>query len=379
MAHNLTKRGTVWYVTAQVNGKRISKSLNTGDKTIASTRARQIIQAAKGEKWEVLKQVESRTLSTMTIGDLLRLYRSTAAQHERETGKPRPATVDSYCWSLCHIVSVGSHAHDPLLAPISVLSPTLLESFVAQTVHMEGDHLASERDRRSAYSIIRSAKSVFSKWARPKLSGAGVPNVYDFLTCQAVDACKVRYHERPPELVERTVALARSTLRTTRPAFYAVFLLCHDLGMRASEAFNAKWSWIRETKKDDKVRRYMDIIVRPDYVPKGIEHAIPISSTIWEHLCAIRSSSLPWILPGDTVSEREDLIKRDFAAWMREIGWDARTYPKAAHELRKLIGSEWYTRFGAEVASNWLGHADITTTCRYYAALTRHPDPIEIE
>jgi integrase len=62
---------------------------------------------------------------------------------------------------------------------------------------------------------------------------------------------------------------------------------------------------------------------------------------------------------------------------MRGVGWSSHKWPKAAHELRKLIGSEWYTRYGVEVAAEWLGHADLKTTRDYYAALMRHPDPID--
>jgi len=62
---------------------------------------------------------------------------------------------------------------------------------------------------------------------------------------------------------------------------------------------------------------------------------------------------------------------------MRSVGWTPPDWIKRAHELRKLIGSEWYTRYGVEVAAEWLGHADLKTTRDYYAALMRHPDPIE--
>ena len=87
----------------------------------------------------------------------------------------------------------------------------------------------------------------------------------------------------------------------------------------------------------------------------------------------------PYVLAGGNPSAREDLVKRRFAKWMRDLGWDVEMFPKAAHELRKLIGSRWYTELGAEVAQSWLGHKDISTTCRFYTALDRQPDALPME
>jgi len=123
----------------------------------------------------------------------------------------------------------------------------------------------------------------------------------------------------------------------------------------------------------------MDVIKRPDFQPKGKDRIVPVSAAVYEHLAALHRPGDDYIVSGGSPRARENLIKRDFAGWMRELGWDAEQYPKAAHELRKLIGSRWYTERGAEVAQNWLGHADITTTCRFYATLSRQPDPLEMD
>jgi integrase len=54
---------------------------------------------------------------------------------------------------------------------------------------------------------------------------------------------------------------------------------------------------------------------------------------------------------------------------MRGIGWEREQYAKAAHELRKLYGSRVYSKLGAAAAQEYLGHASMTTTCKYYARL----------
>lgn len=94
---------------------------------------------------------------------------------------------------------------------------------------------------------------------------------------------------------------------------------------------------------------------------------------------ALRKGSSLFIVPGASPRVRENLVKRDFATWMRGIGWDVAQHPKAAHELRKLMGSRWFTELGAEVAQAWLGHKDISTTCRFCAALTRQPEPLPMD
>ena len=379
MPRNLISRGNVWYVVARVNGKRISKSLDTSVQTEAAVRARRLIKAAKDGKWEVLDDLRSRAQPCMSLEAFLTVYRGLAVEQERKTGKPRPATVDGYAWSLLHVVGIGLDSKQPGQEPLSVLTRDLLDAFVSRTVTLAGDPIESERQRRSAYSYIRSARAVFSKWALDALRDTPLPDLQPFLTCRPVQQAPVRYKLPPEDLMTRTIASARATLKETRPDLYAVFLLCYDLGMRAGEAGQAQWPWIREQTTAGKTRRYMDVIRRESYQPKGRERSIPVAGTVWEQLAALRRPDDVWILPGGSPSVRENLIKREFADWMREQGWDRHHYPKAAHELRKLIGSEWYTRFGAEVASNWLGHADVTTTCRYYADLKRHPDPIEIE
>ena len=82
--------------------------------------------------------------------------------------------------------------------------------------------------------------------------------------------------------------------------------------------------------------------------------------------------------PSEAMTAWRDLVGRHLAQWMRNVGWSSERYDKAAHELRKLFGSDVYTELGAEVAKEWLGHASITTTVQFYANLTRHPAPPKV-
>jgi hypothetical protein len=99
-----------------------------------------------------------------------------------------------------------------------------------------------------------------------------------------------------------------------------------------------------------------------------------MSPAVYAALQALRRPDDPYILPGGHPSGRSHLVNREFATWMRSIGWDRVTYPKAAHELRKLAGSMWYTHAGLQWAARWLGDTAATVD-HYYCDLiaTRAP------
>ncbi len=380
MSKNLIKRGNIWYVAARVNGKRISKSLDTTEQTEALKRAHRLLKALKEGKWELLEDLQSKNASCMSVGEFVSKYRELGAERELATGKMRQVSVDANIYSLYHVIRIvtGIKETEELDKKLlNVLTPDLLEKFVAKTVS-PGNPMDTERQRRTAYSYVRSVKSMFTQWVTSKLDGQ-LPDLQKFLKCRPVESMRMKYHLPPEELITKTITTARETLRKDKPDLYAVFLLCYDLGMRAGEAAQAQWSWITEQSREGKVCRYMDISNREGFQTKSRRgRMVPISKSVYEHLMELKRPEDIWILPGGAPTPRSYLIKREFAGWMRAIGWDVHTYPKAAHELRKLIGSEWYTRFGVEVACNWLGHKSITTTFDYYADLKRHPDPIEI-
>jgi integrase len=118
----------------------------------------------------------------------------------------------------------------------------------------------------------------------------------------------------------------------------------------------------------------LDIVRREleGFAPKGRDRSLPVHPDLWVALEALRGET-EYLVDAGTFSERQDVVMRELAAWMTGIGWRTE---KKAHELRKLRGSEWYTKLGAEVAQTWLGHMDVAMTCRYYATLTRQPAPM---
>lgn len=382
MPKNLTKRGNVWYFTAIVNGKRMSQSLSTEDLKVAKARARGLMGAARAEKWDVVEGVKRPAGRSTTVGDALEAYRKAAAQHYAETGRPRPSTVEAYAWALGHLVRRSGVA-DPMAAPLSVLTAELDRRLVEQEVAgAAGDVMLEARARRSAAAICRGARSVFSAWAREAMRAAGVElgPIEAWVQTRIVRPAATCYELPERELIEATLA-AGAALKAEEPDLYAVWLLCYGCALRAGEAAAARWDWLASRPAPDgSVRWFLRVVPGDGWQTKsGRPRDIPVGAGTAERLQELRQGSSEWILDGASWHERRNLIERRFARWLRELGWTAHRYPKAAHELRKLQGSEWYTRYGVEVASAWLGHADIATTHRYYCKLTRHPVPVDVQ
>ena len=367
---NLTKREGVYYLRAMVQGKRYLRSLDTADKVLAQSRARQMLGLLRAKRFDVLDQTRART-AYATIGEIFRAFGEAALLRDL-----RARTIYDYKQSMRTILQEVTGRGEVDEMPASVLTDELVRSYAAKRLaKVSGDPLLEDRAKVSARSTLRQARSLFSRWAQEHYRALKLPDMTGFLQASAGRAPTKYYVTPPAKLRELTITCGRE-LRKSDPDLYVAFLLCYDLALRAGEAQAAQWDWIRT---DTDGRRYLDVITRADFRPKGRERSVPIGEETWTELQACRRPSDPFVLPGGHKTARRKMVTTTLAGWMRARGWDSRTYPKAAHELRKLMGSRWYTDRGAEVAQTWLGHKDISTTCRYYATLDRCPAPLARE
>lgn len=156
---------------------------------------------------------------------------------------------------------------------------------------------------------------------------------------------------------------------------YSAFLLSYDVALRAGEAEAARWTWIQP---HDGIPS-MWVIKRPEekFKPKGKSRAVAIDARTLAELESMRKVDCPFILPCRSKEGRRTLMRRKLAGWMRSIGWDEETFPKAAHELRKLRGCQWFQDLGPAVAQLWLGHISLNTTCTFYSMFLKQPKPID--
>lgn len=365
---NLQKRRNGWYyVRGIVNGRRIQQALNTRDKDVATKRARLALDQAESGKWLDVERLRTKN-GYATIAEILRVYdaKAAAVQDLRESTRKG---VARQILNVLHVA--GGHGPD---ASAAVLTEELADAYRNA---MLADHQQDVRRRRTIKSTLRQAKSLFAGWTRAEYARANLhlPDLSGFLRGGGLAVKPVQYTLPPQELIDRTIRLARADLRETQPDVYQAFLLCYDLALRAGESAACRWDWFRETTG----QRVLVIEARDGFQPKGAARTVPVSPEVWQHLQVARKAGSQYVLPADTPTAREDIIKRNLAAWMRGIGWDRAQWPKAAHELRKLMGSRWYTLLRPEVAKEWLGHRQLATTCQYYARLTKHPEPLKMD
>jgi integrase len=333
-----------------------------------------ILRAARDGRWAALQQTKLRQ-ATMTVGEAIEQYQRKAAADYVRNSRPRPETVQNYVSALRLVIRVGDSALRGDEMRLTEVNATLAAFYAAQAIQDGSDD--KDRARRTAASTLRNARAVFSGW-KTGIEAVDAA-VHEFCTADVVDAPPVKYRYPGADLVEATLTAGKALVETA-PELYPAWICCYWLALRAGEAAAARWDWIREVERDGRRAAYLDVIRRPGgWNPKGGERSVPLAPTVLAALQATRRTGHEYLLPGDTPTQRLDLVRRKLAAWMRGVGWARAEYPKCAHELRKLMGAEWYTRYGVEVACKWLGHASIQTTHRYYADLTRHPDPIEME
>jgi integrase len=140
-----------------------------------------------------------------------------------------------------------------------------------------------------------------------------------------------------------------------------IWLLAFHLAMRAREISEARWEWIEP--RDG--RAWMHICARPGFDPKGTAGWVPISAPVAAELLAIRGASGAGYILGELpVTRRYDLVKRDFAAWMRRAGWARR---HTAHELRAYRIHVWRRAYGLDVARDWARHRNASVTESHYS------------
>lgn len=360
-ADHLYKRGNVYYFRAKIRGKLHCQSLGPIAVDDARKIARELYRKAHTEEIHAIMDGLKVRDTFSSIGDLCARYLTEIKLMGRVKEKTAKGNVTQLRYVIGAALDLETKA-EIYAQSCGVLDEDLVSTFVKAMLEDAEDE---NRTRRTINSILRQARSVIKKDMMAKFKGLRLPDLNGFRDADAGEDPKKRYRLPPKELRASTHEAA-AKLRETDPAKYMVYLLCYHVGMRAKEAASARWDWFEEK---DNGRVFVHIIERADFSPKGYDGIIPVPMHVWLEMKAMRNNAIPHLVQGDTQFLRERFIGRDFAQWMRGIGWDATTYPKAAHELRKLIGSQWYKAFTADGARERLRHANIQTTLDYYAHL----------
>lgn len=395
MTGTILKRGGTYYYQFYTSpGKKVRKTLKTRDLQVAKARAREmektfLVAVAKGELDSLKKKKFSQ------LSDITEIYMREARQREASGHKMTASTARRNVRSLERVVMVsasnGAERADPLAQRADVLSMTYLERFsVLGLDGKKGTELV--RARNNVASTLRKARSIFADWILPVYNREGLvlpKNVLEWRKHRPVkeDHGNYRLPLENPDLVERVKTEGRKLVAQGK-LLAGAWILCYELALRAKEASSIQWNWF--VRRGDHYGLLVVNRAGEDFKVKGTEREIQVHSAVYDALRDWSDSvgranrrfpelapSSNYCIPFASFNLRYNYICRDMADWMRAVGFDAKQFHKCAHELRKLKGSEWYSSpdLGPVVAQEWLGHKDISTTCKYYASLDRKISP----
>jgi integrase len=367
---NLQKRANgVYYMRKTVGGKVVYQSLGTSDKDVAKGRLTDALALVEGEKWADLKKLRAKP-AYCTIRQIIDVWEAKARVMNRTEIHARNCSRQ-----LLNVLR-ASGADERSLA--TVLTQAAANAFRNKLM---GDTDDPERTARTVRSSLTQARSMFCKWAMAEYTEAGLalPDLAGFRLGGSVAASanvytlpELRAPGVRPDLREATLKAAEA-LRLENPRLWVAFVLCHYFALRAREAANAQWSWLRQSDRSILIQRTSGFRAKSKRA-----RAIPVCEDIWDSLLATRGHG-DYILPADTPTGRHNIVGRELADWMRSLGWSNPPFGHAAHELRAWMGCRWFTERSPAVAQLLLGHQSIAVTCASYATFAAQPAPVGLE
>jgi integrase len=360
-AKNLVKiaDSPFWYVRFQLRGQTIMESTKTTDLRQAIAVRNRIregaLKAAVADRLGDFIEAKRGPVEYSRLPAIALAYEEAAALR-----RLADVTVTGAVGSLRRVIEGAGH--DWQTATAELLSAETVQRYVEARLRIGADDSAC----RSIKSTLTQARAVFSQWAM-EIYGArfSIPDLAGFRGAGNLKVPVKVYDIPPEELLAKTKTAATGLTGEMRK----VWLLAYGLALRAREVASVEWSWFRSRPAG----MVLEIVRRDGWVPKGSERVLMVPANLWAELSAMKREGETTVLAGSP-SARLAVVEREFAAWMRGLGWDRE---HCAHELRAWKGSIWLTELGAEVAREWLGHRNVATTCRYYGRLARQPKPIE--
>jgi integrase len=221
----------------------------------------------------------------------------------------------------------------------------------------------------SANSVVRQARSIFSRHCIPLYEDFNLPDISGFMRHPLLKEPQHQY-KLPPGNAIVAICSDAHLLKITDPDAYIAFLLEMYFGLRANEVARATWAWVGE----DEGGAYIDIPWEPHHKSGG---KVSVHASV---LAELRSLNPPdatgrnHILPG-TPHGRYKTIYRRLSQWLHGRGLNR---GKTNHELRKFLGSKIATEHGLFAAQKMLRHATPALTSKYYADWVGRPTPLAL-
>ena len=261
--------------------------------------------------------------------------------------------------------------------PLASLTPQALQAWRIQFVKRAGANPMKQRAARiSCNSMLRQARSLFSKKTVKFVAGVAVPSPLPFAGVEFYPRENMRYQSKiDPAALIRT---AQKELQATEPEVFKAMLLAIGAGLRRGEIDRLLWRQIdfdagvihvetteagglksAESSGDVEIDKTLATLLRGLHAKaKGI-YVIECGEEEADKAKAKEPASRAW---GQRY--RADGVLNRLNGWLRANG--VQSY-KPLHTLRKEAGSMIATKSGIYAASRFLRHADIQVTSMHYA------------
>lgn len=354
-----------WYTDFYWQGQQIRRSTKTTEKAVAKKRA-----AALYEKFVAghFGELERKKLTNdyATFAKIVELYQPNPRVVRASTRSKNVSALRSFLR-----VATGKKEVDGL--KVSILTKDLVVAYqrAREAAADPADELEQEAVAIGANSTLTQARSVFAPRWMDLYASVKMPDLTDFRTAARlpveVDTAYVPLSQGQLDAIEKAV----KEVKAKQPTVFVAYVLLARLGLRNSEAANARWNWL-ERQQDGSAA--LAVIRRADFVPKNkMGRRVPVAKETLEVLDEFRRGEDDFIIPSDLVTERQEWTFEGLNGLLRPIIGDRQ---KCAYELRKHAGSIVASRQGLEAAKAFLGHKSIQTTERHYATYLRPVKPI---
>lgn len=349
-AFKLTKRGQLY-----------KRSLETSNTATATQRAKTMIDEAEGSRWDVfLTATNQRPKNTLRIKEFLEHYHSAPATLENSTDTTNQNT--RALWQILRSQPKTLTEDSPLSEAFTLETITHYKrEIITETTDIEPT--LAQRRRRSANSILRKARSLFSKQHLDHYSlnipgWTLTPGIQAFMDTPGFrKVTKDDYNPPPDNILTRALA-DLETMEEIDPNAATAVWLSIGFGLRKAEVASVRGNWF--TQRDG--RCYL----RSSYLTKNNKSIdIPCQNNAWPHLQkAIARLENPddHLLTGSPTERKEKTFRR-ISTWMREIGWDTQ---KTFHEWRAWAGCQVILQSDLLTGSMWLRHSSVAITQAAY-------------
>jgi integrase len=355
----LKKNGDpTYYGRFTFQGKRYLRNLGTSDKAKALGALRRIIGVLNEGRVEVLDAFRLRAPACgVRLGVIFALYRRATEGSLQKTREQNIRVISLL------VRRVRGDGVDVDQLPVSELSSDFVWKYkqTALEAAEDGDDLEEQRICRSANSLLRQARSLFTPALQHfyrREGGIELPHSIEGFRSEPKfkNVGKEDYFPPDDTIIAKTLADLERFVATDRNLYLAVWLAL-GFGLRKSEIAAARPGWFIE--RDGAVYCRGDVLAK-----NGANPDVRVQLGAWEKLGPLLQGrpAGEYLLAG-SATERCETVYRRVSAWLSGMGWTTR---KRIHEFRAFAGCKVAEVHGLLAAKEWLRHGSYVTTERHY-------------